>query len=218
MRKTETQRDSRPASHQLYKDPEEKAALEARNGLLQFDHVLHLVDESIVTVNFKLRPSTLQAFQRIAIKDIYTCSGNYRTGPVNIEGTKHQPPDAGDVPRLVEELCDYVNDHWSESAIHLCAYVMWRVNWVHPFMGGNGRTSRAASYLVLCARLGQRLPGRLTIAEQIVASRFPYYDALDAADLAWSKGILDVTVMEQLLSGMLATQLLSLHQDALAKA
>jgi len=91
------------------------------------------------------------------------------------------------------------------------------VNWVHPFMGGNGRTSRAASYLVMCARLGQKPPGGLTIAEQIVASRFPYYDALDAADKAWGEGRVDVAEMEGLLSGMLATQLLSLHKAALAK-
>ncbi|MDZ4687213.1 MAG: Fic family protein [Planctomycetaceae bacterium] len=151
------------------------------------------------------------------LQDIYTCSGNYRTGPVTIEGTGHQPPPAGDVSKHVEDLCDYVNDNWGESAIHLAAYVMWRVNWVHPFMGGNGRTSRAASYLVMCARLGQKPPGGLTIAEQIVASRFPYYDALDAADKAWGEGRVDVAEMEGLLSGMLATQLLSLHKAALAK-
>jgi hypothetical protein len=67
MRKTDQQRDSRPASHQLYRDPEQKAALEARNGLLQFDHVLALVDEAVTAGAFKLRPSTLQTFQRIAI-------------------------------------------------------------------------------------------------------------------------------------------------------
>ncbi|MBL8221394.1 MAG: Fic family protein, partial [Bryobacterales bacterium] len=31
--------------------------------------------------------------------------------------------------------------------------VMWRLNWIHPFFGGNGRTARSASYLVLCASL-----------------------------------------------------------------
>jgi Fic family protein len=219
MRKTDQQRDSRPASHQLYRDPQEKADLEARNGLLQFDHVLALVDEAVTVGTFKLRPSTVQTFQRIAIKDIYTCAGNYRTGPVFIEGTSHQPPPPEEVPAHVEALCDYVNDHWSESAIHLASYVMWRVNWVHPFMGGNGRTSRAASYLVLCARLRHRLPGRLSIAEQIVAERQPYYEALDQADAAWEANrTVDVSAMEALLSSMLAKQLLSIHQAALAKA
>jgi hypothetical protein len=44
MRRTDIQRDSRPASHELFSNPEEKAALEARNGLLQFDEVLKLID------------------------------------------------------------------------------------------------------------------------------------------------------------------------------
>ncbi len=89
MRRTDIQRDSRPASHELFKDPEEKAYLEARNDLLQFDEVLRIIDHS--KHDFQLRPSTLQKLQRLAIQDIYTCAGNYRTGPVCIEGTTHQP-------------------------------------------------------------------------------------------------------------------------------
>ena len=77
MRRTDIQRDSKPASHQLYKNPEEKALPEARNGLLQFDEVMRLIDES--KAGFKLKPSTTQMLQRLAIKDIYTCADNFRT-------------------------------------------------------------------------------------------------------------------------------------------
>jgi len=65
---------------------------------------------------------------------------------------------------------------------------MWRINWIHPFFGGNGRTARALSYLVLCAKLGFRLPGNKTIPDFIVESREPYYTALRKADAAWSDG------------------------------
>lgn len=207
MRRTDIQRDSRPASHQLYASPDEKAQLEARNGLLQFDEVLRLVDEA--ASGFKLRPSTLQRLQRLAIQDIYTCAGNYRTGPVCIEGTTHKPPPAADVAERVEEMCEYVNENWGKSPLHLSAYVMWRLNWIHPFSGGNGRTSRAVSYLVLCAKLGYRVPGTNTIPEQIVANRQPYYAALDEADAAWAEGRIDLAAMETLLSDMLAMQLSS---------
>jgi Fic family protein len=213
-RRTDIQRDSRPASHQLYTDPEQKAALEARNGLLQFDEVLRLIDQS--SAGFTLRPSTLQRLQRLAIQDIYTCAGNYRTGPVHIEGTTHQPPPASEIAERVEEMCDYVNNNWGKSPLHLASYVMWRLNWIHPFSGGNGRTSRAISYLVLCARLGYRLVGTDTIPEQIVANRQPYYSALDAADAAYAIGRIDVTVMEALLGQMLAVQLSSVLVDAAA--
>jgi Fic family protein len=95
---------------------------------------------------------------------------------------------------------------------------MWRINWIHPFAGGNGRTSRAVSYLALCAGLGYHLPGKLTIPEQIVVNREPYYRALDAADLAWSKVIIDVSEMEILLSALLARQLTQVHAAAVSGA
>jgi Fic family protein len=116
-------------------------------------------------------------------------------------------------------MCAYVNSHWAKSALHLSAYVMWRLNWIHPFAGGNGRTSRAASYLVLCVLLGERLigerlKGAVTIPEYIERDRQPYYEALDAADLAWSKGVIDVSVMEKLLDNLLAAQLVSIYEKA----
>jgi fido (protein-threonine AMPylation protein) len=207
MRRTDIQRNSRPASHELFTNLEEKALLEARNGLLQFDEVLRLVDQT--AVGLRLRPSVVQRLQRLAIQGIYTCAGNYRTGPVNIQGTTHQPPPASDIAEFVEEMCEYVNANWERSPLHLAAYAMWRLNWIHPFAGGNGRTSRAFSYLVLCARLGYRIPGTRTIPEQIVANRQPYYEALDAADAAWAEGRVHTTAMEKLIEVMLAVQLSS---------
>ena len=115
----------------------------------------------------------------------------------------------------MEELCEYVNDKWTEkSPIHLSAYVMWRLNWIHPFTDGNGRTSRAVSYLVLCIRLQALLPGKVTIPEQIEQDRIPYYHALEGADEAWTSGRIDLTAMKGLLNAMLAKQLYAIHQDA----
>ena len=214
-RRTDIRRDSKPSSPILFHDAESKARLEARNGLLQFDEVIRLVVEAMKsTAAFKLRPSTLQTLHRIAIQDIYKCAGNYRTHSVSIRGTTHQPPPWENVPQLVEEACDYVIDNWSRTAIHLAAYLMWRTNWIHPFSGGNGRTSRAVSYLVLCTKLGCRLPGTLTIPEQVVASREPYYLALDSADEASTRGLVDVNAMEELLSNILAKQLVNVYKNA----
>jgi hypothetical protein len=44
------------------------------------------------------------------------------------------------------------------------------------------------------------LPGTLTIPDQIVDNRKPYFDALDAADLALRDGRVDVSKMEELLA------------------
>jgi len=111
-------------------------------------------------------------------------------------------------------MCQYVNDNWASTPVHLAAYLMWRMNWIHPFFGGNGRTARAVSYLVLCARLGFVVPGKKTILELILEDRDPYYAALRSADAAWSGGNLDISEMDALISRLLSKQLVQIHEDA----
>ncbi|WP_271571569.1 Fic family protein [Bradyrhizobium sp. CCBAU 11386] len=89
----------------------------------------------------------------------------------------------------IEHLCDYINDNWSMSAVHLAAYVLWRLNWIHPFADGNGRTARAVSYVVMSIKLDSLLPGAPTIPEQIAGNKKPYYDALEAADQRLTEGV-----------------------------
>jgi Fic family protein len=76
-------------------------------------------------------------------------------------------------------MCDYVNQNWGRSALHLAAYVLWRINWIHPFADGNGRTARAVSYILLSIKLDSLLPGTKTIPDQIAADKKPYYAALE---------------------------------------
>lgn len=122
------------------------------------------------------------------------------------------------MPELVEDLCDYINNNWqSSTAVHLASYVMWRLNWIHPFTDGNGRTSRMVSYLVLCIKLQLLLPGRDTIPEQIVRNRRPYFEALEAADQSAGNGKPDLSKMEVLIEAMLARQLASVMQIATGK-
>lgn len=94
------------------------------------------------------------------------------------------------------------------------SYILWRLNWIHPFADGNGRTSRAVSYLVLSVRTGYRLPGRPMIPEQIVANRTPYFEALEVADDAVTVGRFDLTAMEALIERLLAARLLSVIRQA----
>ena len=128
------------------------------------------------------------------------------------------PVEAFRVPELIEDMCDYVNPHRDDrTAIHSAAYVMWRLNWIHPFTDGNGRTSRIVSYVVLGARLKSVLRGKNTIPDQIVDNRTPYFETLEAADGAWRDGRIDVSKMEELLEGMLAVQLKSMMEQATQK-
>ena len=92
--------------------------------------------------------------------------------------------------------------------------MLWRLNWIHPFTDGNGRTSRAASYLILCCKIGAVLPGKTTIPDQISQNKLPYYQALEAADEGFRNGQIDLLETEKMLSMMLARQLYKVHSDA----
>jgi fido (protein-threonine AMPylation protein) len=208
-------RDSKALEPELIRDPIAKAEAEARNGLRQYDVGIKTIQTAIERGQFKLRPSLVLSLQREALSGISLFAGNFRPAGVEIEGSKHQPAGAHMVPELVEEMCDYVNEHWSQATpLHLGAYIMWRLNWIHPFADGNGRTSRILSYVVLSIRAGAVLPGTPTIPDQIVDNRQPYFQALDSADAAWSSGTLDVSMMEDLLGRLLARQLANFYQAA----
>jgi hypothetical protein len=60
------------------------------------------------------------------------------------------------------------------------------------------------------------LPGRNTIPEQISKNKEPYYKALEFADEADREGKVDVSALEELMSGYLAAQLVSIFNSAQA--
>lgn len=213
---SDKERHSEAAEASLITDEDQRARRESENAVAQFDMVLDLIEEVTRTDKpFKLRVSVILSLHRRALDGLSAYAGTTRPGDVSIGKSKHAPPAAHRVPELLEEMCDYVNDRWGEAtALHLCAYVMWRLNWIHPFVDGNGRTSRAVSYYVLCAKLGYVLPGHQTVPEQIAADKEPYYLALEAADEECDKDHVDVSRMETLLDDCVATQLLSAYRDA----
>jgi Fic family protein len=213
----ENTRHSQARDAEIITDPELLAQREALNGLQQFDAVVEMVEYFLhPDRTFRFRPSQLLHLHRIALDGISMYAGNWRPADIEIGGSRHQPVGAHQVAEMVEDLCEYINDNWiGRNAVHLASYVMWRLNWIHPFTDGNGRTSRAASYLILCLRTGYLLPGKKTIPDQISEDRRPYYRALEAADQVWANAQkVDLTQMEELLSAMLARQLVAVHDDA----
>ncbi|HNJ47716.1 MAG TPA: Fic family protein [Novosphingobium sp.] len=209
-------RHSIAAEPSLVADPIEEAQRESENAIAQFDRVLDLIDD--VTRGgrpFRLRTSMILDLHRIALDGLSSYAGNFRPADVSIGQSKHTPPPAHLVPGLIEEMCDWVMDNFEAGqALQLCAYVMWRLNWIHPFTDGNGRTSRALAYFVLCAKIGYRLPGHETLPEQIAADKGPYYQALEVIDEHWAEGQLNLAALEELLDQCLAKQLLSAYEDA----
>src|SRR5581483_2174660 len=212
-------RHSKALDAEIVSDPQEIAKTEARNGVRQFDAVTEMIEHfSDPERKFRLRPSQLLHLQRIALEGLSGYAGNYRPADIEIGGSRHKPPGAHMVPEEIEHMCDYVNENWEKSSpVHLAAYALWKLNWIHPFTDGNGRTARAISYLLLCLRLGYRLPGTNTIPEQIAKDKTPHYKALESADDSWKGNHIDLSKLEDLLSGLLANQLVGIHEQATGK-
>lgn len=197
----------------LYKNEDEKVSLEARNGLLLFDTTIELIDEAQGVL--ALTPKLIKTLQGVVIQGLYSCAGEFRTWPVRIKGSLHRPPHHRHVEGLVADMCELANSSLDWSPVKTAAYIHWRLSWIHPFGGGNGRTSRAASYLALCVRLGFKPRGRLTVLEQLGIERKRCQAALEDADRAEKEhSLVDVSEMEALMDELLQKQLTSFRSDS----
>jgi len=108
----------------------------------------------------------------------------------------------------------YVVDHWDASPVHLCSYLLWRCNWIHPFRNGNGRTTRGLAYLAFLLRLRYEPGGSPSFIEMIGDDKSLYYSSLDDADAAWRDGRIDVSSMEKKASELLSKQLVKTLAEA----
>ena len=101
-------------------------------------------------------------------------AGRYRKENVTIKGATHIPPDYLKVPELMEKLILTYNT-WSEyHPIIQAALLHGELVKIHPFVDGNGRTSRLLMNLVLM----NNGYNPVIIKKE---SRLKYYEALDKA-------------------------------------
>src|SRR5258708_294781 len=134
------ERYSKALDAELISDPNLKAQKEVSNGLKQFDAVTERIEYwTQPEYPFKLRLSAILDLHRVALEGISAYAGNFRPAGIEIKGSQHQPVGAHLVAGLVEELCDYINENWGKkSPIHLCSYVLWRLNWIQPLPRARG--------------------------------------------------------------------------------
>jgi Fic family protein len=189
---------------------------EIENGFRQYDLTLEIIRHYLEPDRpFALRVPLILDLQREAVAGIEAEPGQIRKNSVGIHKSKHDPPGPHLVEAHLTEFCDYINDNWHErTAFYLSAYAMWRLNWIHPFTDGNGRTSRALSFALLNIKLGYVLPGSPTILQQIEEDNSHYIKALELADASALEGGEDVSEMERMIRAMLAKQLLSVIDAA----
>jgi Fic family protein len=170
--------------------PEEKVPLEIAN---QAD-VIEFLADFVKNGRTRITESDVLAIHRLTIKGIYPCSGNFRdvTTEIKIIGTDHKPSHSSLVKADVRDMLEWLYDGGKAfSPVYRAAYVMWKINAIHPFNGGNGRVARAVAYLVVVSEIAPVFAGE-SLPTKLKARKPEYLDGLQAAD----KG--DLSKLEQL--------------------
>ncbi len=192
-------------------------ALEVANGNRQYDFLRSMVAASIALGRPFLSQHLIKALNFQAITCLHTNAGEYRPCPVTV-GT-YTPPEHYRVQALMDDFVNSTNLNWHASdPVQLATYVLWRLNHIHPFINGNGRTARAASYFVLCVKAGGSLAGTTILPELLRQNRAAYVAALQVADQSFAAGNLDLTLLHSLVSSLLQQQIASAAPPAPAPA
>lgn len=191
-------------------DPEFFATIQDGNLLRQYDLLTSCIQVGLRKGIEAFDKYTLWSLNSAAVANIAQFRGRYRKGPIYVGS--HVPPHYDDVPDEMDRFLSVVHENWSiiDDPLVLPAYALWRMNWIHPFVEGNGRTARAACYYLMCMKQERLLPGNKIVPERIRENREPYYAALQAADRAWDEGHFDVSELAAYLSGLLLAQLTEL--------
>ena len=135
-----------------------------------------LLVEELVQQQQPLDEWTIKSLHQLVLKNIDADnSGQYRHVNVLISGAEHRPPEALQAPEQMRDLI-----HWHNTEAHLlhpierAARVHGEFVKIHPFVDGNGRTSRLLMNLEL---MKAGFPATVITVEQ----RLAYYESLDKA-------------------------------------
>ena len=157
------------------------------NHIRQLDFLQSVVLAALESGRPFLSQTVVKALNYHAMACLHPFAGEYRPCAVCVENHNpadhYRPPDHYRVASLMDDFINLVNRRWeSETAIELSSFVLWRLNWIHPFINGNGRTARAACYFVLCVKGGGWLGGNKILPVLLQDHREEYVAALKSAD------------------------------------
>lgn len=119
----------------------------------------------------------IRNIQRLVVKKTEEeNAGKYRTSNVIIAGSDHTPPDASEVPALMEDLIKWIkNNRRKLHPIELAAILHHKLVFIHPFFDGNGRAARLAMDLILMQK-------GYPLVVILKNDRKKYYETLAKAD------------------------------------
>lgn len=149
--------------------------LEAINHQEAIEYLVSLVDGKE-----ELNKRVLMELHQLILKSIDSQhAGVYRSVPVKITGSSHEPPQPYLIDKLMEDYFMYYERQ--KKVLHpviLAADMHERLASIHPFIDGNGRTSRLVMNLILL-----RHGYTLTSLKGDSITRLKYYQALENVQL-----------------------------------
>jgi len=141
------------------------------------------VYDSLTTFNAVSSKSFLSA-HKLMMNELIEKPGEYRSQGVGIyQGTKvaHVAPPAKNVPHLMANLFKYIKNEDELALIKGCVF-HYEMEFIHPFMDGNGRMGRLWQTLILMQKnpVFEFLPLETLISQ----TQQDYYHALSQSDKA----------------------------------
>ncbi|MEA1972039.1 MAG: Fic family protein [Candidatus Cloacimonadota bacterium] len=151
----------------------QKDIIEAANAIVVYD--------KLVDFNPNLLKSFLKA-HKLLMKDLIDLPGKLRTKSVGIfkgNSVAHIAPPAGNLNFLMANLFDYLKNSDDHILIKSCV-AHYEIEFIHPFMDGNGRMGRLWQTLTLMKAypLFEYLPFETIIKER----QNQYYAVLEESD------------------------------------
>ena len=139
------------------------------------------VYEKLEAFKFNTEKSFLKA-HHLLMNGLIDSAGKYRTKGVGIvkgDKVEHIAPPAENVPFLMKDLFEYLNDPEELTVIKSCVF-HYEMEFIHPFLDGNGRMGRLWQTLILRSEypVFEFLPFETLISQ----TQEEYYKALSLSD------------------------------------
>jgi Fic family protein len=168
-----------------YKDEQHPVyqRLESANLSRYYGFLTSMIESALDSNQCWLTEEMIRAINFHAIVGLYPEAGQYRNVPVVVGN--YNPPHHTLVESLMRRGIEIINSSWDNAgSTALAARALWWVNYVHPFVNGNGRTARAVCYFILCVKSGGLLPGTTILPEMLrtAPTRARYVAALKQSD------------------------------------
>ena len=132
---------------------------DSEKEVLNYNQALQNVDKQLGKGNVRLSLDLILEIQKQVTEELLPKfeSGQLRERPVVVNDPRigqpvYLPPDVKDVKLLMEDLVQFINDNGSKiDHLILAAIFHKQMVIIHPFMDGNGRTTRLVTKALLAA-------------------------------------------------------------------